>query len=93
MRLSRCLLAEALKPPHSHSLRAGEALSDLGALSIVRLAHLPLLRRIWALRDSVTACDAAYIALAEALDAPLVKCDANLAQARGHGATVELVPA
>lgn len=73
--------------------RAGEALSDLEALSVVRHAHLPMLRRIWALRNSVTAYDAAYIALAEALDAPLVTCDAKLARAHGHSATVELVPA
>ena len=73
--------------------RANEALSDLESLSIVRHPHLPMLRRMWALRDSITAYDAAYIALAEALDAPLLTCDGKLGRAHGHGATVELIPA
>lgn len=74
----------------SHS-RAADAISDLESLHIERYPHLPLLRRIWALRDSVTAYDAAYIALAEGLDAPLLTCDRKMARAHGHAAAIELV--
>lgn len=43
--------------------------------------HAPLLDRIWELRHRLTAYDAAYLALAEALDLPLVTCDRGLAEA------------
>jgi predicted nucleic acid-binding protein len=49
-----------------------------------------LLTRIWQLRESVTAYDATYIALAEALGAVLVRCDGRLAAAPGHQARVEV---
>lgn len=71
--------------------RAKEALSDYAALSIKRAAHHAMLDRIWSLRDSITAYDAAYVALAEALDAPLLTCDGRLARAHGHRAKIELV--
>jgi predicted nucleic acid-binding protein len=69
--------------------RGQEALSDLADFPIVRYPHEPFLRRIWALRHNVTAYDAAYLALAEALPAPLVTCDGRLASAPGHSARVE----
>src|ERR1700722_16690792 len=50
--------------------RAEEALDDLLDLSLIRHPHLPWLPRIWDLRHNLTAYDAAYVALAEALDAP-----------------------
>lgn len=71
--------------------RALEALVDLTELAIERHSHEPLLRRMWAMRDALTAYDAAYIALAEALDAPLLTCDGKLSRAHGHGATIELI--
>jgi predicted nucleic acid-binding protein len=71
--------------------RGEEALEDLRDLPLTRYPHQPLMARIWALRENVTAYDAAYIALAEALDAPLVTRDAKLAAAPGHTARVELV--
>ena len=74
-------------------MRAVAALSDLGDLVIERHPHVPMLRRMWSLRDSLTAYDAAYVALAEALDAPLLTCDAKLSRAHGHAATVELIRA
>lgn len=46
---------------------------------MTRYPHAPLLGRIWALRENVTAYDAAYVALAEALGVPLVTRDARLA--------------
>ena len=50
-----------------------------------------LLRRAWELRDSFTAYDAMYIALAEAIDAPLVTCDAQLAIMAVHRARIQVV--
>jgi predicted nucleic acid-binding protein len=70
--------------------RAGAALDVLIGFPMERYAHEPLLRRIWALRENMTAYDAAYVALAEALRAPLVTCDARLAGAPGIRAAVEL---
>lgn len=45
--------------------------------------------RVWALRDNLTAYDAAFVALAEALAAPLVTCDRRLARASCHHARIE----
>jgi predicted nucleic acid-binding protein len=67
------------------------ALADFADFAIHRYPHSILLPRIWALRGSLTAYDAAYVALAEALDAPLVTRDRKLAAAGGHDARVELV--
>ncbi|MBK7973674.1 MAG: type II toxin-antitoxin system VapC family toxin [Deltaproteobacteria bacterium] len=71
--------------------RAAEALADLRDLDVIRYPHHALLARVWELRHNVTAYDAAYLALAEALDAPILSCDARLASAPGHRARVELV--
>ena len=73
------------------AVRAGQALDDLANLLIERHEHKALVARIWQLRDSLTAYDGAYVALAEALAAPLLTCDAKLAGAHGHRATIELV--
>ena len=59
-------------------------------MSLARYSHTMLLSRIWELRRNVTAYDAAYIALAEALAAPLVTTDAKLARASGIRAEIEL---
>jgi predicted nucleic acid-binding protein len=71
--------------------RAKQALDDHGALLIRRIAHHEMLTRIWELRESISAYDATYVALAEALDAPLLTCDGRLARSRGHRAAIELV--
>ena len=71
--------------------RASHAVELLSVLPLTRHEHRSLTNRIWALHHNLTAYDAAYIALAEALDAPLVTRDAKLASAPGHRATVELV--
>jgi predicted nucleic acid-binding protein len=68
-----------------------EALEDLADFPITRYPHTPLLSRIWELRHNVTAYDAAYLALAEALPAPLITRDAKLAAVAGHRARVELM--
>jgi predicted nucleic acid-binding protein len=71
--------------------RAEQALKDFRDFVIERHAHAELLPRIWQLRGSVTAYDAAYLALAEALEAPLLTCDAKLARSHGHSVKVELI--
>jgi predicted nucleic acid-binding protein len=58
--------------------------------SIERYPHTLFLSRIWELRHNVTAYDAAYLALAEALNAPLITCDAALAASTGHRARIEV---
>lgn len=73
------------------AVQADEALADLVAARVSRYPHAPLLPRIWELRHNMTAYDAAYVALAEALDAPLITTDAHLARAPGHRATIELI--
>lgn len=69
--------------------RGREALVDLADFPVHRYPHDVLLPRIWELRHNVTAYDAAYVALAEILAAPLVTCDARLASAPGHDAKIE----
>lgn len=71
--------------------RAGEAVEDLLALRLVRHEHRRLTARIWALRGNLTAYDAAYVALAESIGAPLLTRDARLARSSGHRARIELV--
>lgn len=71
--------------------RAAEALADLSGLRLVRHPHQPYVPRIWQLRHSLTAYDAAYVALAEALEAPLITRDGRMASAHGHRAKIELI--
>ncbi|MGQ0685633.1 type II toxin-antitoxin system VapC family toxin [Bradyrhizobium sp.] len=73
------------------SERGRVALTDLADLALRRYPHDFLLPRIWELRNNLTAYDAAYVALAEALDAPLLTRDRRLAAAAGHRAQIELV--
>lgn len=70
--------------------RARQALSDLRDFRMRRYAHDLFLPRIWELRHNVTAYDAAYIALAEKLDLPLLTTDAKFVEAPGHRVQVEL---
>ena len=71
--------------------RAEQALDVLTDLPLVRHDHTPLITRAWALRTSMTAYDAMYVALAEGLDATLLTCDGRLARSHGHRARVELL--
>ena len=70
--------------------RGAEAIVDLAELPLVRYPHDILLARAWELRHNLTAYDALYIALAEALEAPLLTRDRRLA-AVPHHATLELI--
>jgi predicted nucleic acid-binding protein len=71
--------------------RAADARRDFAELSLVRYPHQPLSDRVWELRHDLTAYDATFVALAELLTAPLITCDARLASAPGHEATIELI--
>lgn len=71
--------------------RAEEALGDLTAFDLRRHVHLLFLGRAWELRDNFTAYDAMYVALAEAIDAPLVTCDGPLGATPGHAARIEVI--
>jgi predicted nucleic acid-binding protein len=71
--------------------RGRAALDDLADFPFRRYPHDFLLPRVWDLRKNLTAYDAVYVALAEALDAPLLTRDQRLATAAGHRARVELV--
>ena len=70
--------------------RAEEAIDDMAALRIVRYAPVLLVQRIWRLRQNLSAYDAAYVALAERLQAPLITRDRRIAAAPGHMAAVEV---
>jgi predicted nucleic acid-binding protein len=70
--------------------RGSELLEDLTSMRLNRYPHTALLRRMWELGENVTIQDAAYIALAETLDAPLVTMDGRLARAPGIRAEVEV---
>jgi predicted nucleic acid-binding protein len=72
--------------------RAPEVLTGLQELGIVRYQVTDLLDRIWQLRDSLTPYDAAYVALSETLEVPLITTDQRLMRARGHRAEVLAYP-
>jgi len=84
--LRRYWLADVITPE-----RGREAIEDLADLPLERYPHDVFVPRIWELRGNLTAYDAAYVALAEALGAPLLTRDRALAAKGSHRAKVELV--
>jgi predicted nucleic acid-binding protein len=70
---------------------ARRAIRRLAVLPLVRWPHERLLGRTLALRDRLSAYDAAYVALAEGLGATLLTRDTRIARAGGHRARVEVV--
>ena len=68
------------------------ALRHLAGFPIRRMALAPLLDRMWELRENVTPYDAAYVALAERLDAHLLTSDHKLANAHAPRCRFELLP-
>jgi len=88
-------VAQVIRRYAAHGEIDGErgrgALADLTDFPLRRYPHDFLLPRVWDLRHNLTAYDAVYVALAEALDAVLLTRDQRLAAAAGHHARVELV--
>lgn len=86
-------VAQVLRRQVLHGLvedtRARRALDGWRDLDVERYAHEPLLDRVWQLRHNVSAYDAVYVALAEALSVSLVTGDGKLARAPGPQARVE----
>ena len=68
------------------------ALEHLVQLDLNRYFHQLFLPRIWEMRNNITAYEAAYVSLAEALEAPLLTCDKRLADSPGMRAAVEWMP-
>jgi predicted nucleic acid-binding protein len=71
--------------------RAAEAIIDLAEFDLIRHPRTDLLNRAWELRAHITAYDAIYVALAEAIDASVITCDGRLSSAPGHTASVEVI--
>ena len=71
--------------------QADASLSLARVLPAARTSHGSLIPRVWQLRANLSAYDATYVALAEALEAPLITTDRRLAEAPGHRAEVELL--
>lgn len=69
----------------------GAALDSLAMFPLHRYPHDLLLPRVWELRNNISAHDAVYVSLAEALGAPLLTRDRRLAATAGHRAKIELV--
>lgn len=67
------------------------ALLHLAGFRIRRVPLAPLLARIWELSDNVTPNDAAYVALAERLEGPVINCDGKLAAVSGPRCTFDLI--
>jgi predicted nucleic acid-binding protein len=83
------VLRRLVRTGQLHEAEALTALDTFAALGIETYEHQPFLPRCLELRDSLTAYDALYVSLAEALHAPLLTCDAKLARSTGHAAKVQ----
>jgi len=85
------VLRRAVEVGDLRAAAAATALRDLAAMPLERAPHVSLLSRAWALRRNLTFYDALYVALAEALDLPLVTLDGRLARAPGVRIEVDVV--
>jgi len=83
----------ALQAGRLNEDRSQRALLDLATMRLARMPHRPLMPRIWELRHNLTPYDAAYVALAEALDTVLLTADGKLARAPTLRCEIELVEA
>lgn len=85
-------LRRAVRVGKLTSERASAAHRRLVALPVALFPYPAFADRVWELRDTVTACGAWYVALAEALDASLATLDARLASASGPRCAFALPP-
>ena len=69
-----------------------EILDTFRWLGITRHGTFSMLDRVWELRHNLPAYDAAYVALAEALQCPLVTGDAGIIRAPGLRCPVTILP-
>ncbi len=90
--------SEVVQAIRSHARRgdiddadAARAVRVWSQLGVHRVGVVGLLERVWELRANLTASDATYVAVAEAIDAPLLTADARLARAPTIRCDVELV--
>jgi predicted nucleic acid-binding protein len=81
----------AVRAGHLGKRRAEQAIADLGALPLARASHRPLMPRVWQLQANLSPYDAAYVALAEALGAPLLTADARLGRSPSLRCAVEVL--
>jgi predicted nucleic acid-binding protein len=82
-------LRRLVKAGHVSLHAADRAVGDLVQLDLERYPHLDLVDRAWSLRDRLSMGDAIFVALAEALAAPLLTTDRRLA--RAHGLDAEII--
>lgn len=73
------------------AVEAARAIEAWARLGVERVGVVGLLGRIWELRDNLSAYGATYVAVAEALEAPLLTADSRLARAPGIRCTVMVV--
>jgi predicted nucleic acid-binding protein len=73
--------------------KARQVLADMMEMRLQRVSHHLLAERAWELRENLSFYDALYVALAEALEVPLLTLDSRLAKAPGVKAEIELVQA
>lgn len=83
--IRRAYLRGELDPTAAH-----QAIEDLETWPAERADHRPLLKRAWQLRESLSAPDALYVALAEALDATLLTLDRRLTRAHGPACRIDV---
>jgi predicted nucleic acid-binding protein len=86
------VLRRAVLAGHVHPEVGRTRLQEIRDTPITRTAHRPLLPRVWELRGAITAYDAAYVALAEQFDVPLLTCDTKLGKSNGHRAEIVVYP-
>jgi predicted nucleic acid-binding protein len=85
------VLRRLVRKSEIEAARALEVFQDLADLGITRYPHQMLLPAIWLLRDNATAYDAAYLTLAEELEATLLTCDNALKTIPGHASRVSVI--
>ena len=73
------------------AVRFAAAIDDLEDLAIDRYPTLRFMRRVYQLRDTVTAYDATYVALAETLGCQLLTCYQRLSKAKGPRCPIRLL--